>query len=188
VLREGVVCWRRIFSLLVFVSIIGILVSATGHCCVLSRFSHPRGSLASRGRAAQTANGVTKVRAPGLTSSAAPVRTGVRSCGLTVQGPFSFPKLPYRLWGQPILFFSGCRRLFSEVKRPGRKAGYLFAYSAEVKNEWTYTAAHLRSVDRGFACLFMSLYTAVNVQLALSAVDVTLLVHFSGYKFDYVSQ
>jgi hypothetical protein len=45
-------------------------------------FTHPRGTLASRGRVAQTANGVIKVRAPALTSSAAPVRTGVRSCGL----------------------------------------------------------------------------------------------------------
>jgi hypothetical protein len=45
-------------------------------------FSHPRGNLASRGRVAQTANGVIRVRAPGLTSRAANVRMGVRSCGL----------------------------------------------------------------------------------------------------------
>jgi hypothetical protein len=46
---------------------------------------------------------------------------------------------------------------------------------------------YLHGVDGGFTCLFMRLYTAVTVQLAWSAVDVTLLVLFSGYKFDYVS-
>jgi hypothetical protein len=35
------------FSFLVFVNIISIFVSATGHCCVLSWFLHPRGTLAS---------------------------------------------------------------------------------------------------------------------------------------------
>jgi hypothetical protein len=46
---------------------------------------------------------------------------------------------------------------------------------------------YLHGVGRGFTCLLMRLYTVVTVQLASSAVDVTLLVHFSGYKFDYVS-
>jgi hypothetical protein len=87
-LREGVVCWRRTFLLLV--NIIYIIVSVTRHCCVLSRFSHPRGTLASRGRAAQTANGVTRARAPGLTSSAAPDWTGVRSCGLKLNAQFLY--------------------------------------------------------------------------------------------------
>jgi hypothetical protein len=38
--------------------------------------------LLSQSRAAHIANGVRRVRAPGLKSSAAPVSTGVRSCGL----------------------------------------------------------------------------------------------------------
>jgi len=46
---------------------------------------------------------------------------------------------------------------------------------------------YLLGVDRGFTCLVMRLYTAVTVRLASSAFDVTLLVHFSGYMFDYVS-
>jgi hypothetical protein len=65
---------RGIFSLLAFVNIISVCV--TGHWCVLSWFSHPRGTLASRSWAAQTANGVISVRAPGLTPSAAPVLDG----------------------------------------------------------------------------------------------------------------
>jgi hypothetical protein len=73
------------FFITCLVNIIGILVSATGHCCVPSWFSHPRGTLASRGRAVQTTNDVTRVRAAGLTSSAAPVWTEVRSCGLKTQ-------------------------------------------------------------------------------------------------------
>jgi hypothetical protein len=74
------------FSLFVFVNIISIFVSATGHCCVLSCFSHPRGTLTSRIGVAQTANGVTRVRAPGLTPIAAPVWMEVRPCGLRPQG------------------------------------------------------------------------------------------------------
>jgi hypothetical protein len=50
---------------------------------VTSCFSHPRGTTAARGGAAQTVNDIIIVRAPGLTPSAAPVWTGVRSCGLS---------------------------------------------------------------------------------------------------------
>jgi hypothetical protein len=54
------------FSLLVFVKVISIFVSVTGLCCVLSWYSHPRGTLASRSWAAQTANSYTSVRAHGM--------------------------------------------------------------------------------------------------------------------------
>jgi hypothetical protein len=78
----GVVCGDR-FCLFFVLLIQLMFVSATGAILVcFPVISHPRGTLASRSRAAQTANVVIQVRAPTLTSRAAPVWTGVRSCGL----------------------------------------------------------------------------------------------------------
>jgi hypothetical protein len=80
---SGAVCGDR-FCLLFVLLIQLMFVSATGAILVCYPvISHPRGTLASRSRVAQTANGVIRVQAPGLTSSAAPVWTGVRSCGLS---------------------------------------------------------------------------------------------------------
>jgi hypothetical protein len=63
-----------------------MFVSATGAILVCYPvISHPRGTLASRSRAAQTANGVIRVRAPSLTPSVAPIWTGVRSRGLITE-------------------------------------------------------------------------------------------------------
>jgi hypothetical protein len=53
---------------------------------------------------------------------------------------FSSPKRPDRLWGPPSLLFSGFRRPFAGVRRPGRDVNHSCASSAEVQNEWSYTS------------------------------------------------
>jgi hypothetical protein len=84
VLRDGVVCCCK--NILFITCLLNtIYVSCKCYWAMLlfhPGFSQPSGTLASRGRVAQTSNGVIRLGAPGLTSSAAPVRTGVRSCGL----------------------------------------------------------------------------------------------------------
>jgi hypothetical protein len=59
---------------------------------------------------------------------------------------------PYRLWGPPRLICSGYRHsFFFSVKAAGAWSEPLSPYSAEVKNEWSYTStppACLHGVDR----------------------------------------
>jgi hypothetical protein len=48
--------------------------------------------------------------------------------------------LPDELWYPPSFLFNGCRCAFLEVKRPGREVEHSPLSSADVLNEWSYTA------------------------------------------------
>ena len=65
------------------------------------------------------------------------------------EGNFS-PKYSDRRWGPRILLFNGYRGSFPGLKRAGREV-HSPAFSAGVKNEWSYTSVpsvHLHGVDR----------------------------------------
>jgi hypothetical protein len=70
---------------------------------------------------------------------------------------FSTPKHPDWLYGQPVLLFNGYRVPFTGLKLPEREVNRPYPYSAEVKNEWSYTsipAVCLHGVERNnFALL-----------------------------------
>jgi hypothetical protein len=48
---------------------------------------------------------------------------------------------PDRLWGTLSLIFNGYCVSFQRIKRQGLKVEHTLSYSAEIKNEWSYSSA-----------------------------------------------
>jgi len=70
---------------------------------------------------------------------------------------FIFRKYLDRYWGPLCLLSNGYRGYCTGIKRPGRDADHSPSFSAEVKNEWSYTSTSpvcLHGVDRHTFTLF----------------------------------
>jgi hypothetical protein len=74
------------------------------------------------------------------------------------QGQDLKKKCPDLLWAPPSPLFNGYQQSFPGIKRLGRELEYSFPSSAQVKNEWSYTAApHIRLHGENDNCTFTQL-------------------------------
>jgi len=82
--------------------------------------------------------------------------TGKRFC-LEFYGIVPPPNRPDRLWGPHSILFGWYRVSFLRVQRPGREVNHLLPFSAEIKNEWSYTSLYMPSWHgQGELCLSLS--------------------------------
>jgi len=103
---------------------------------------------------------------------------------------FFFIICPYRLWGPSRLIFSGYRRSLFSVKAAGPWTEPLPRYSAEIKNEWSYTStppACLHGVDRDslpLTVIFRSFldYSILSMFIALSFLRVYRQRQIDGHS------
>jgi hypothetical protein len=113
---------------------------------------------------------VTSLRAG---RSGIPIPAGARD--------FSYSNRPDLLWGPSSLLLDGCWGSFPRAKWLGRDVDHSLSSSAEVKHEWSYTAALpvcLRVMDRDSFIFFSS--------CIVNACKVTVLTNICGWKCGWI--